>query len=59
MNGSKLILHCNFKIPFIIFYNIYINLQMHAYAKSEFVDAYTCTDIASLDIKWVNEYNLH
>lgn len=32
---------------------------MHAYAKSEFADAYTCTDIASLDIKWMNEYNLH
>lgn len=31
---------------------------MHAYAKSEFADAYTYTDIASLDIKWVNGYNL-
>lgn len=58
MSGSKLIAHRDFKPTFIIFYNIYKKLQKQAYDKSEFADAYTCTDNASLVIKWVNEYNL-
>lgn len=59
MSGSKLIVHRDFKPTFTTFYNIYKELLKQAYDNSEFPDAYTFTDNASLVIKWVNEYNLY